>query len=97
MRSIQRSISIRRRAISPASLARTIRPAQARVRVAGHEGEDAGATTALFIDRAAGIGAVVLTKGDAFSSGDSARAAAIQTLLVELLAVASLSRGLAAH
>jgi hypothetical protein len=40
---------------------------------------------------------VVLANGDAFSSGDSTRAAAIQSLLVELLAVASLSRGLAAH
>ena len=59
------------------------------MRVLGHEGEDAGATTALFIDRATGTGVVVLANGDAFSSGDSARAAAIQSLLVELLAAAS--------
>ena len=68
---------------------RTIGNAQARMRVLGHEGEDAGATTALFIDRATGTGAVVLANGDAFSSGDSLRAAAIQSLLVELLAAAS--------
>jgi CubicO group peptidase (beta-lactamase class C family) len=51
-------------------------------RVAGHEGEDAGATTALFLDRAAGTGVVVLANGDAFG----ARAAAIQALLSDLLA-----------
>lgn len=76
---------------------RTMGSAHARTRVLGHEGEDAGATTALFIDRAAGIGAVVLANGDAFSSGDGARAAAIQSLLVELLGVASPARGHAAH
>ena len=55
-------------------------------RVAGHEGEDAGATTALFLDRGAGTAAVVLANGDAFGSGDSARAAAIEALLADLLA-----------
>ena len=57
-------------------------------RVAGHEGEDAGATTALFLDVAAGTGAIVLANGDAFASGDHARAAAIQSLLADLLAAA---------
>lgn len=61
----------------------------ARARVAGHEGEDAGATTALFLDLAAGTGAIVLANGDAFASGDSARAAAIQTMLGELLGIAA--------
>jgi len=46
-------------------------------RVAGHEGEDQGATTALFLDLAAGTGAVVLANGDAFGSGNEARAAAM--------------------
>lgn len=53
--------------------------------VIGHEGEDAGASTALFLDLAAGTGAVVLANGDAFSSSDDARAAAIQALLADLL------------
>ncbi|MDB5215629.1 MAG: Beta-lactamase [Myxococcaceae bacterium] len=66
---------------------RTIGPAQ--TRVAGHEGEDAGATTALFLDLATGTGAVVLANGDAFASGDAARAAAIQALLADLLAAAA--------
>jgi CubicO group peptidase (beta-lactamase class C family) len=70
---------------------RTIGPAQTRLRVVGHEGEDAGATTALFIDRAAGTSVVVLANGDAFGSGDRARAAAIQSLLVDLLAAAARS------
>lgn len=55
-------------------------------RVAGHEGEDAGASTALFLDREAGVGALFLANGDAFSSGDAVRASALQTLLVDLLA-----------
>lgn len=55
-------------------------------RVAGHEGEDAGATTALFIDVAAGSAAVILANGDAFSSGDATRVAPIQSMLAELLA-----------
>lgn len=58
-------------------------------RVAGHEGEDAGATTALFLDPAAGTGAVVLANGDAFASEDPGRAAAIQTLLGDLLGIAA--------
>ena len=59
--------------------------------VAGHEGEDAGATTALFLDRAANTGAVVIANGDAFGSDDPARAAAVQTFLGELLAIAALA------
>jgi len=58
-------------------------------RVAGHEGEDAGATTALFLDLAAGTGALVLANGDAFASEDPARAAAVQTFLGELLGIAA--------
>ena len=54
--------------------------------VVGHEGEDAGATTGLFLDLAAGTGAVVLANGDAFGSGESARAEAIETMISELLA-----------
>jgi CubicO group peptidase (beta-lactamase class C family) len=54
-------------------------------RVTGHEGEDAGATTALFLDLAAGTGAVVLANGDAFVSGDRDRAGAIQGLIASLL------------
>jgi CubicO group peptidase (beta-lactamase class C family) len=56
--------------------------------VAGHEGEDAGATTALFLDLRAHTAAVVLANGDAFGSGDAARAASVQTMLSELLALA---------
>jgi CubicO group peptidase (beta-lactamase class C family) len=56
--------------------------------VVGHEGEDAGASTALFLDLAAGAGAVVLANGDAFTSGDAARAAALEDLLADLLAEA---------
>jgi len=59
------------------------------VRVAGHEGEDAGATTALFLDLAAGTGAVVLANGDAFASADPARAAAVQTFIGDLLGIAA--------
>jgi CubicO group peptidase (beta-lactamase class C family) len=55
-------------------------------RVVGHEGEDAGASTGLFLDLQAGTGAVVLTNGDAFGSADPARAEAIQTMISELLA-----------
>jgi CubicO group peptidase (beta-lactamase class C family) len=55
-------------------------------RVVGHEGEDAGATTGLFLDLEAGSGAVVLANGDAFGSGEPARAEAIQTMISELLA-----------
>ena len=58
-------------------------------RVVGHEGEDAGASTALYIDLAAGTGAVVLTNGDAFSSGDATRAEALGTLIDQLLTSAT--------
>jgi CubicO group peptidase (beta-lactamase class C family) len=37
--------------------------------VVGHEGEDRGASTALFLDRARGRGIVVLANGDAFQGG----------------------------
>jgi CubicO group peptidase (beta-lactamase class C family) len=53
--------------------------------VVGHEGEDAGASSGLFLDLASGTGAVVLANGDAFASGDPARAKALQDLLAELL------------
>lgn len=56
--------------------------------VAGHEGEDAGATTALFLDVGAGTGAVILANGDAFASGEATRASAIQSMLGGLLALA---------
>ena len=52
--------------------------------VVGHEGEDAGATTGLYVDLVAGSGAIVLANGDAFGSGDRARAEAIQTIISEL-------------
>ena len=61
-------------------------------RVAGHEGEDTGASTAFFLDLAAGTGAVVLANGDAFGSGNDARAAAIQSLVADLLAAARTPR-----
>jgi CubicO group peptidase (beta-lactamase class C family) len=54
--------------------------------VIGHEGEDAGATTGLFLDLASGTGALVLANGDAFGSGDKVRAEAIQTMISGLLA-----------
>lgn len=56
--------------------------------LAGHEGEDDGASTALFLDVATGTGAVVLANADAFASGDAARAAAFPALIAELLAIA---------
>lgn len=58
----------------------------------GHEGEDEGASTALFLDPATGTGAVVLANGDAFSSGDSARAGALQAMLGDLLRAARVPR-----
>lgn len=57
-------------------------------RVVGHEGEDEGTSTALFLDVEAGAGAVVLANGDAFASGSSERIGAISELLEKLLAVA---------
>lgn len=59
--------------------------------VVGHEGEDRGASTALFLDREAAVGAVVLANGDAFQSDDPARSAAIGDLVVALLGVARAS------
>jgi CubicO group peptidase (beta-lactamase class C family) len=54
-------------------------------RLVGHEGEDRGASTLMFFDPRARIGAVILANGDAFASGDGARAAAMQHLLLSLL------------
>jgi CubicO group peptidase (beta-lactamase class C family) len=61
-------------------------------RVVGHEGEDAGASAGLFLDAARGAGAIVLANGDAFASGDAARAAALEDLLGELLSSAARTR-----
>lgn len=60
-------------------------------RVVGHEGEDEGASTGLYVDRARGVGAVVLANGDAFASGERARAEALERVLVELLARAAVA------
>jgi CubicO group peptidase (beta-lactamase class C family) len=51
----------------------------------GHEGEDRGASTGLFVDLDRGTGAVVLTNGDAFQSDDAGRAAALAELVEVLL------------
>lgn len=53
-------------------------------RVVGHEGEDSGASTGMYLDKAAGEAAIVLANGDAFSSGDDARTKAIQDLFAGL-------------
>jgi CubicO group peptidase (beta-lactamase class C family) len=53
--------------------------------VVGHEGEDRSSSTALFFDPKTKSGAVILTNGDAFASGDPSRAKALQDLLAELL------------
>jgi CubicO group peptidase (beta-lactamase class C family) len=58
----------------------------------GHEGEDKRASTGFYIERAKGIGALALANGDAFSSGDKRRTAAIADLLDALLATAVRSR-----
>jgi len=58
-----------------------------RFHVVGHEGEDKEASTGLYLDRTEGTGAVVLASGDAFASGDKARAQAIGDLTIALLAV----------
>ncbi len=60
-----------------------------RFRVEGHEGEDAAASTGLYVDRTIGAGAVVLANGDAFASGDRARARAIGDLVEALLDAAA--------
>lgn len=54
-------------------------------RVVGHEGEDAGASTGLYLDRTRSRAAVVLSNGDAFSSGEPNRANAIGGLFEALL------------
>lgn len=53
----------------------------------GHEGEDGGVSVALVLDAARGVGAVVLTNGDAFASGDAGRARALSDLARALLAL----------
>lgn len=53
--------------------------------IVGHEGEDRAASTAMFFDRKTKSGAVVLTNGDAFASGDPVRAKALQNLLADLI------------
>ena len=58
----------------------------------GHEGEDKRASTGFYIERTKGIGALVLANGDAFSSGNPQRAAAIADLLDALLTTAVRSR-----
>jgi CubicO group peptidase (beta-lactamase class C family) len=54
-------------------------------RVFGHEGEDVGASTGLYIDLAAHTGAVVLANGDAFHSEDPVRTKALGDLVEKLL------------
>jgi CubicO group peptidase (beta-lactamase class C family) len=54
----------------------------------GHEGEDKRASTGFYLERGKGIGALVLANGDAFSSGNKQRAAAIADLLDALLTTA---------
>lgn len=56
---------------------------------AGHEGEDAGASSAFVLDPARGVGVVVLANGDAFASGDASRARALVELCLDLLALAT--------
>lgn len=51
---------------------------------AGHEGEDQGASTAMFLDRKAGAAAIVLTNGDAFTSGEASRVDALGSFLTDL-------------
>jgi CubicO group peptidase (beta-lactamase class C family) len=58
----------------------------------GHEGEDKRASTGFYLDRTKGIGALALANGDAFSSGDKRRTAAIADLLDVLLTTAVRSR-----
>ena len=60
--------------------------------LAGHEGEDKRASAGFYIERAKGIGALALANGDAFSSGNAQRAAAIADLLDALLTTAVRSR-----
>lgn len=55
------------------------------MKVVGHEGEDDGVSAVMALDRTRRVGAVVLANGDAFSSGDPNRAAAITELLASLL------------
>lgn len=61
--------------------------------VIGHEGEDRGASTAMYLDIDRGIGAVVLTNGDAFQSDDAARATSISDLMTKLLDEAAARTG----
>lgn len=58
----------------------------------GHEGEDKRASTGFYLERTKGVGALALANGDAFSSGNKQRAAAIADLLDALLSAAVRSR-----
>ena len=60
-------------------------------RVVGHEGEDAGASTGLYLDMTSRTGAIVLANGDAFQSDDATRAVALADLVTQLLAIARTS------
>ena len=54
-------------------------------RVFGHEGEDRGASTGLYLDRASGTGVVILANGDAFQGeGNETRTAALGELVERL-------------
>jgi CubicO group peptidase (beta-lactamase class C family) len=55
-------------------------------KVAGHESEDYGASTVLYVDPVASAGVVVLSNGDAFAGGDAARTRALQNLVIDLFA-----------
>jgi CubicO group peptidase (beta-lactamase class C family) len=53
--------------------------------VVGHEGEDRGASTGVYLDVEAGAGALVLANGDAFQSNDPERGRALESILDVLL------------
>jgi CubicO group peptidase (beta-lactamase class C family) len=57
--------------------------------VVGHEGEDTGASTGLYVDRKERSAALFLANGDAFHSDDPARAKALQDLLEALFQAAA--------
>jgi CubicO group peptidase (beta-lactamase class C family) len=54
-------------------------------RVAGHEGEDHGAASALYVDLERGVVAAALANGDAFAGGDPARVRAFADLVDALV------------
>ncbi len=55
-------------------------------RVVGHEGEDRGATSALYVDLERGVAIAALANGDAFGSGEPARVRAFGDLVDGLAA-----------